>query len=394
MRTPEAVAKRKGAVSDLSPSASGISGVEGLRRLRQEQLELLAHAAADDPALVNGILARVQSLSAAIDLLEKTKSKKRDRRLTMAAWVAAVLLTGTLLLLHRPSAEILADTTASQLSFTVTRAVAPLRGLPGVKSVELSGLAEVQQDGSPWLAAGPDEDLRLRIEADAASKNPGSIGFDQLTVPAGTQIEISSTGEGKTIGLRLQYPSGKPAALDLAVTGDVMIRSQGQRRTSFAAPAQLTAVPVSDGELAVELGSKEVAFPTPIAVQSVSWNRRAFSDPVHPGGARAESSILSGKLSLEEFKDRTINLRNGEVLQAGGASGQIRQLRSDGVTISSQFDGSVKELAIGEGVRRRNLMPTWLDWIRQQDALVQFWAIAAYLAGIGLTMGRWWKESK
>ena len=51
----------------------------------------------------------------------------------------------------------------------------------------------------------------------------------------------------------------------------------------------------------------------------------------------------------------------------------------------SQFDGAVSRLSMGEGSGRQNMMPTWLEWMRQRDALLQFWALVLYLAGLGLT---------
>ena len=79
---------------------------------------------------------------------------------------------------------------------------------------------------------------------------------------------------------------------------------------------------------------------------------------------------------------------------SGGASGLIRQLRSDGQSLSCQFEGTVRELSVGEGDRRQILMPTWLEWIRQRDALLQFWAVAGYLTALGLAISRWWTEPK
>jgi hypothetical protein len=391
MRTPEAASNMKG-----EEAARGVrSGLEELQRLRREQIEMLAHAAADDPVVVNGFLARVQSLTAAIDLLEKSKSTGRNRRFAIIAWAVAVLLTGTLLLLHRPSVEVLVDAKSSQMAFTVTTPFAPLRGLAQVASVEMPGLAKIRQEGAPEIAAAPDEDLlRLRVQPDTASGSPGSIGFDSLLIPAGTQVEFAQTGAANTVELRFQYPSGSSPALDLDVAGDVLIRLQGRRKASFRAPVRITAIPAGDARLVVDFGSRDVTYDAPFPVSSVSWSQDIGPLSLHPGGAREESSILSARVSLEEFKDRSINLRNGESLHLGGLSGQIRQLRSDGEAFVSQFDGSAKSLSTGEGNRKQNLMPTWLDWLRHQDALVQFWAVAGYLAAMGLTIGRWWRDAK
>lgn len=390
MRTPEAAAKTN---AEETASAER-TGLEELRRLRREQIEILAHAPMDDPVVLNGMLARVKSLTAAIDLLESAKTKGRDRRLAIGACAAAALLTGTLLLLHRPSVEVLVDAKSSQIAFTVATPFAPLRGLPQVASVELAGLAKIRQEGAPEVAAAPDEDLlSLRVQPDTASGNPGSIGFDSLLIPAGTQVEFTQTGPG-TLELRFQYPSGSSPTLDLDVAGDVLIRSQGRRKASFPAPVRISAAPAGDARLVVEFRSPDVTYRAPFPVNTIAWSHEIGSLSLHPGGAREESSILSCKVSLEEFKDRSFDLRNGESLHLGGLSGQIRQLRSDGATLSAEFDGAATSLSTGEGNRKQNLMPTWLDWLRQRDALLQFWAVAGYLAALGLTIGRWWREAK
>jgi hypothetical protein len=322
------------------------------------------------------------------------RARARDRQFTAGVLGAAVLVTGTLLLLHRPSAEVLVDTKSSTVSFTVAAPFAPLRGVAQVAFAEFAGLAKVREEGALEIAAPPGDDLRLRVQPDITSKNPGAIGFDSLVVPEGAQIDVSQTGAPNSIELRIQYPAGASPTLDLDASGDVVLRVKDRRQASFPAPIRITAVPAGDAQLVVAFRAPQVTLPAPVPIKSISLSRETRSLALHPGGTHPESSILSGKLSLEEFKDRFINLRNGELLQLGGASGVIRQLRLEGDTFSSQFDGAVKELSTGEGDRKKNLMPTWLDWLRQRDALVQFWGAALYLSGLGWTVGRWCRGSK
>ena len=357
---------------------------------------MLGRAAAADDPMADRLAARVQSLSAAIHAMEEARDKPRRRRLGIMIVAIAVIVPGTLLMRHRPSAEILVDAKASRVSFTAGESFAPLRGIAGIAAVEVAGLARIRQEGVPEIVAGPNDDLALRLSSDMASRTPGSIGFDSLVVPAGTRVEITRDESGKTIELRLQYPSGATPTLDLDVSGDLALHIQGQppRKANFPAPDRITAVPAGDAELAVMFQSQEIAFPAPIRVQSISWSRDVRGASGYPGAPRAESSLLSGKLSFEEFREEPVALRNGEPLDLGGASGLIRQLHSDGQALSCQFDGTVRELSVGEGDRKQNLMPTWLEWMRQRDALLQFWALAVYLTGLGLAISRWWGESK
>jgi hypothetical protein len=393
MRNREAGTK---AAADAEDAPKPPPGVEELKRLRREEIDRLAQAAADGDAALDRVLARVQSLSAAIDAIEKAGGKARNRRPTIVICAAAVLLTGTLLLLHRSSTEILVDAKASGISFTVAHSFALLRGIVGLQSVELSGLVKIKQEDAPDITAETDDDLRVRLANDTTAKEPGSIGFDSLLVPTGTQIEFLQTGTSKLIGIRIQYPAGTSPAIDMDVSGGLLMQIGGQRerKTGFPAPARITAVPAGDARLLLGFDSPVIEFPVPIPTQSILWARDARTPSDHPGAVRSQSTVISGKLSFEEFRDKFVSLRDGEPLNLGGASGRIRQLRFDGQTISCEFDGAAQELSIGEGGRRQNLMPTWLEWIRQQDALLQFWAASAYLAGLGLAVGRWWGESE
>jgi hypothetical protein len=253
---PETVAgvRAEGAKVESAPAAGPV--IDELKRLRQQQIEALALAgAAEDPQTVDRLAARVQSLTTAIDTLEKSTTKARDRRLTIAAGAAAVLLTGTLLLLHRSHAEIVANEITSETGFTVTTPFAPLRGMTSVVLVELTGLTRVRQEDVPEITAQQDEDLLLRVQPDPSSKNPGSIGFDSLTVPVGTLIELNHTGPGNTIELRFLYPRGSSPELDLDVTGDLEIALEGRHHASFAAPVRITAVPAGDARVIVRFGS-------------------------------------------------------------------------------------------------------------------------------------------
>src|ERR1035438_5357563 len=103
MRTREAATKAAVA-AEHGPKRP--PGVEELKRLRQEQIDRLAQAAAEGDATLDRAAARVQSLSGAIDTIEKAGGKAQSRRLTIATGAAAVLLTGTLLRSEEHTSEL------------------------------------------------------------------------------------------------------------------------------------------------------------------------------------------------------------------------------------------------------------------------------------------------
>ena len=106
------------AKAEAAPARCSSRGLEELKRLRQEQIESLERAAAAGDPMADRLAARVQNLSAAIHAIEQAGEKPRKRRLDILIVAIAVIVPGTLLLRHRPPAEILVEAKASRVSFT------------------------------------------------------------------------------------------------------------------------------------------------------------------------------------------------------------------------------------------------------------------------------------
>lgn len=324
-----------------------------------------------------------------------SKARAPNRRATIATAVAAVLLTGSLLLLHRNSSEILFNTRAIDVSFTVASPYAPFRGIAGLSSLAVKGWSTVRQDGAPDAFSRDDDEQLYQVNAVTGAGHHGSIGIDDLVVPRDTQIEYIGIDTGAATIL-LHFPPKQAATLNLAIAGSVVTSVVGGEKRELDSPSPTdVAIALGDSvQLDLRYDSKNLTFPTPVEVRGVAWNRDRPTDPNTPGGVVRESSILSGKISLEEFKDRYFTIHNGEMIDLGASTGYLRQLSTDGLAFTCQFDGSVSVLTVGAGKREKNYMPTWLDWLRSRDALLLFWMSSAYIVGLVLAIDRWWKGAE
>src|SRR5262249_22606210 len=108
--------------------------------------------------------------------------------------------------------------------------------------------------------------------------------------------------------------------------------------------------------------------------------------------ARPASTVLSGSIYFESLGGREHRLRPGEMLRFERANGTVLTLELRPDAIAGIFQGDVRGVSVGAGDHPRNLMPTLLDWLREQQGLSLLWASALYLFGIGLTLQRWWRK--
>jgi hypothetical protein len=363
-----------------------------LEELRERQIQTLAgmlkgepEAQTDMPSLhVAGAL--ITHLSEAIEVFKKSADRTHDRRFAIIAIGLLLLLLGTFLFLPLRSTAVLVETKSRGLSFTVAEPRAALfRGASAAMSVELSGIDKVYRGNAVLAGTGGGTDSNFRIEGHPGAANPGRIGLSFLEVPAGTRVKFLPTGSAQKVEIAFHFENGQPPPLDFDVEGDFGTGIGQGQLISFAAPTRLEAIPRGSDIVAVfAFASRETIFQTPLEVRALAWTGQ-------PGSAIEESSILSGKVTLDEIGRRSVTVRAGDPLRIGSGLGTIRQLSFNAGTMTCAFDGTVKELSTGPVGRRRNLMPTWLSWIRAQDALVQFWALFGSLAGLALAINHWWR---
>jgi hypothetical protein len=108
---------------------------------------------------------------------------------------------------------------------------------------------------------------------------------------------------------------------------------------------------------------------------------------------RAVSTVQSGSIYLEELGDRELKLRPHEGLRFAHARGEIRSIGLKDGGLALNFHGRVSGMASGPLAHPRNLMPRWLDWLRENQPLSLLWGSAVYLFGLSTAVRQWWKKT-
>jgi hypothetical protein len=129
-----------------------------LQQIRREQIRELERSALGHPAIVESIAARIQHLTTAITALEKGASRKRNRTLAIVLVSLTIVLTGTLLLLRRPTANVSAKTRSSTISFETVNPVSFFEGVGELESIHFVGQSTIRPETGTPVQAGPNDD--------------------------------------------------------------------------------------------------------------------------------------------------------------------------------------------------------------------------------------------
>lgn len=353
-----------------------------LEELRQRQIEALAERLSGRNGADNGPAAgtHIAQLSDAIEMLEKKIYRARDRRFAAAAVLATLALVGTLLFLPLFSTAVSVETKSENLSFTLVQSSRLFGASARAIAAHLASIGEVFQGNSRMPAFGG------RLDLYPAASKTGQIGLDSLELPAGTRVGLYPTGAAGEIGMTLLFPPGTPPPLDVDVEGEFQAAAQNRAPLKFADQTRLEVLPRGNSpKLSFGFAGPEVSFAAPIEATRIAWNSASLAAP-------SESTIISGKVTLEEISETPVALRPGEPLRLGDGPMTIRQWKAAGVAFTCQFDGEASEFHTGEGIRRKNRMPTFLAWLRGQSSLAQFWALFGSLATLALAVHRFWRK--
>jgi hypothetical protein len=280
-----------------------------LEKLRQQQVEALADSLSGGsganhelpPAPLAGT--RISHLSEAIQVLKEDVGRAQDRRYAAGAILAILFAAGTLLFLRLFSTAVSGETKSGDLSFTLVNRAALFSGTAASAQFFGVGRAFRRNDELPVSGA--------RLELVPAAVQPGSIGLRSMELPAGTRLSMFPTGSPNEIEIDFTFPGPSPPSLDVDLEGNFMLSGSP---LAIPDPVRLEVLPKRNNGFSLYLGfsTAEVAFETPVEVTGVQWGRPSLA-------LKGESSIVSGKISLDEVPDSSVTLRAAEPFGIGNS---------------------------------------------------------------------------
>jgi hypothetical protein len=183
------------------------------------------------------------------------------------------------------------------------------------------------------------------VSLEAVAAEEGNILFERVTLPReSARIRIRNIGprQYRLVVIR----DRDEVKLELTVSGSLQCNHSAGAVCDF------------------EHGATITAFPTADTVRRIS-------------------TIRSGKVFFETLGGKEHQLRALQRLDVEGARGVIRQLDLGESAINLNFVGVVSEIKTGASTRKKDLMPTLLQWVLARKTLVFLWSALVALVALG-----------
>ncbi|PYP59199.1 MAG: hypothetical protein DMD40_03675 [Gemmatimonadetes bacterium] len=343
-----------------------------------------------------GRLEELARLARLVELRHAANTRSKNRW-TLPAVALVTLIVASLLLFARVSTtEIEADLNVSEVSFalpteqaiTEPMIVAQL-GVSGVRSAELP---DARAD--PPTSRGA---VNVLLAREQLGERLGSVTVDPITAPSGVRVLVGAEESGGRSRIILQ---GATPPLVASVRGPtrIVFSPVTNQVHDFLVPRRVT-LALDSHQVTLDFTAADSArvrrpFSSPLLATGLLLSR---VDQVQQEGqtlVRHISTIRSGTLYFEALDARAFPLRTGEGLQFAWSDGEIRELQLEGGSIALRFHGAVRGMSTGTGPAKRNLMPTWLDWLRARHGVWLLWGTTTYVVGLFLSISGWWKRTR
>jgi hypothetical protein len=336
-------------------------------------------------------LANVQRLVELAKLRRDLEPVRHVNRWVGAALFAATIaLVSVLLLAHVRESEIELDLVVSELRFQVdsrqqltdTLQLAAL-GASGLSQVALPGLDE----------SGKIPGLSVRLSADDRGAAAGTISLEPIVAAAHSEMTLRLGEVPGELRLSMSHLDELLRA-DVSGTIRAAVPRFAQKVFTAATPQPIVLTPGS-GQVDLDLAPLNFGpgwFAPGLEVTELGLMR---IDEVTGGdrtAVRAVSTVESGSVYLEELGGRELRLRAHEGLGFALARGEVRSIGVKNGALALNFHGRVRGMASGPLDHPRNLMPRWLDWLRENQPLSLLWGSAVYLFGLSTAVRQWWKK--
>jgi hypothetical protein len=361
------------------------------RAVRDDAIETDGAVPADE-------LRALERLSRLVQLCEAARPPATRKRWPIVVALGITLVIVSVLLFSRVSeTEVELDLTTSGVGFVLSREQA-LSDLVNLSALGASGQIETRIPpppvGFPDSARASDQDrhraINLAIDPDATRES--SITLAALILPDGTRVGIAPTDIARQYRLAL-----RKAGLELRVdvNGSIIVTVPGgpAQKRQFSSPksiviksgAEYVNLDVSLPDTAKQSNISHQIFVSDLSLFSIE----EFSGLQHTL-VRRRSTVLSGAVYLESLNGKELTLRPGASLRFERSNGEIRtiSLSEEGMTL--KFHGHVTDMSTGSEDNPRNLMPTYLEWLRARHGLSLFWGAMLYLLTLAVGLLRWW----
>jgi hypothetical protein len=307
----------------------------------------------------------------------------------VALFVTTLALVTLLLLATVPETEVELKLVVSELRFTLA-APQQLSELQQLASLGASGLAKVALPGVQLAASGTSRVL-LRAASGAAG---GTITLAPLLASKGAEVTLRTGDVPNELRMSVK---GLDTIVQADVSGTIgaLLPRQAQQTINASTPQAVTLTPGS-GDVDLDLVPLNPALSLLTPSLATSTLALVRVDEISQGGhhvVRRVSTLHSGSVFFDELAGRELRLRPREALRFEAARGEIRAVHVADGRLIVDFQGRVRGMASGPPDHPRDLMPSWLDWLRANQPLALLWGASVYLFGLMTTLWQWWKNS-
>jgi hypothetical protein len=285
--------------------------------------------------------------------------------------------------------EIDLDIITTDVSFVVASSrsiTVPLRAksltIQGVDHAECPTLPELgAKVATNGVIAAVAPGLASQLDLQSISPSTGDTTFTMATTDVPHQLMLKLGGPREVVD-------------QIEVTAIGPIRLSGSTEPVNFTGQTLRVFGSSARDLVVEVTSPEAhrgSLVSPIlAVRQLAFARKEDESTTGQRLLVPRPGIVEGTLDLSAT-DRTLKLSEGEILEIGCAVGELRRITSTPDGLRVRFHGSACALRAGHDTYRRNLMPTWFDWLRVREVYA-LWLGVLSVFGIGASLLHWWQK--
>ena len=370
-----------------------------LEDLLRTETDRLSREALEDPRQVTA--GRIEALGGLARLVEIRKSQ-RSPAVAPAAWsrwAAPVVLAVTLVVLtlllftHVRTTEIELDARVSEVALRLADDGVLLEGA-GLTSLGVAGAHEISiRHTADWsgfdLTAGEGRALSLTTAPAGDGETP-SISLSSVRGSAGARVWIEPGDDARHVTLTIQ---GDRLEIQASLVGPIRVAGAGMQpqtvRFALPRPALFR---MKQNTMSVDLVASE-ASPIRLSPQLRVEGLSLYHVEQHDDYDRRLSSLISGSLYLSALNGSEVRLRAGQEVRLDAVQGEIRTVQLLPRALDLQFHGYVGQMQTGSYKNPRNLMPSWLEWLRARHGVSLLWGTAFYVFGIISAALRWFRGS-